>query len=175
MSGAADITNLADNVISVRRLAEPGEDDISSYADIVDAIHVIQTEMGIAGTTAKEASSTIQGSIASMGSAWANLVTGIADENADLDLLIGNFVDSVATAGDNIIPRLEAILGGVGDLVAKLAPTIGAEVPKLIVDVLPQLLNAGIELVSGAVQGVTTALPQLLQAGMDMIRLTVPD
>jgi len=148
--------------------------DLSSYADIVDAIHVVQTEMGITGTTAKEASSTIQGSIASMGAAWANLVTGIADENANLDLLIGNFVDSVATAGSNIIPRLEVILGGVGDLVAKLAPTIGAEVPKLIANVLPSLLNAGIELVSGIVQGVATALPQLLQAGMDMMK-TIAD
>ncbi len=143
--------------------------DISSYADVVEAIHVIQTQMGITGTTAKEASTTIQGSVASMGSAWENLVTGIADDNADLDLLIGNFVDSVGTVGENILPRLEIILGGVGDLVAKLAPTIGAEVPKLIAQILPSLLNAGSELVRGIVQGVTTALPQLLQAGMDLI------
>lgn len=62
--------------------------DISSYADIVDAIHVVQTEMGITGTTAKEASTTIQGSISSMKSAWQNLLTGLADENADLDVLV---------------------------------------------------------------------------------------
>ena len=57
--------------------------DISSYADIVDAINVIQTEMGITGTTAKEASSTISGSISSMKSAWKNLMTATSDENAD--------------------------------------------------------------------------------------------
>ena len=145
------------------------EYDVSSYADIVNAIHVIQTEMGITGTTAKEASTTIQGSIASMGSAWSNLVTGIADDNADLDLLIGNFVDSVATVGDNILPRLEIILNGIGELVSKLAPTIGAELPKLIAQVLPSLLNAGINLVSGIIQGISSAFPQLVQAGMDVL------
>lgn len=145
------------------------EYDISNFADIVDAIHAVQTEMGITGTTAKEAGSTIEGSTASVKAAWENLVTGIADENADLDLLIGNFVDSVATVGENIMPRLEVILSGVGDLVAKLAPVIGAEIPKLIADVLPSLLDAGIELVDGLLQGIGSALPQLAQAGMDMI------
>ena len=60
------------------------EYDISSYADIVDAIHVVQTEMGITGTTAKEASTTVQGSIASMKSAYENFVTGLGDQNADI-------------------------------------------------------------------------------------------
>ena len=72
--------------------------DISSFADITEAIDVMQEEMGIAGTTAAEASETIEGSINSMKSAWSNLVTGLADENSDLDKLINNFVDSTATA-----------------------------------------------------------------------------
>ena len=73
------------------------EYDISSYADITEAIHVVQTEMGITGTTAAEAASTIQGSLSMMKGAWANLLTGLADENADFDALMGNFVDSVVT------------------------------------------------------------------------------
>ena len=77
--------------------------DISSYSDIVDAIHVVQTEMGITGTTAEEASTTISGSVNSMKSAWQNLVTGIADENANLEQLVGNFVDSAITAAGNIV------------------------------------------------------------------------
>ena len=84
--------------------------DISSFADITEAIHVMQEEMGIAGTTAAEASETIEGSINSMKSAWSNLVTGLADENSDLDKLINNFVDSTATAAKNIIPRVEQTL-----------------------------------------------------------------
>ena len=74
--------------------------DISQYGDIVDAIHVVQTEMGITGTTAKEAATTIQGSIASAKAAWTNLQTGLADENADLDALVGELVDSVVTVID---------------------------------------------------------------------------
>lgn len=92
------------------------EYDISSYADIVDAIHVIQEEMGIAGTTAKEASSTITGSVDSAKSAWANLITGIADEGANLPVLVNNFVDSVITAAGNIVPRLQIILEQIGQL-----------------------------------------------------------
>ena len=91
--------------------------DISSFADITEAIHVMQEEMGIAGTTAAEASETIEGSINSMKSAWSNLVTGLADENSDLDKLINNFVDSTATAAKNIIPRVEQTLIGVGTLI----------------------------------------------------------
>lgn len=143
--------------------------DLSSYADIVDAIHVVQTEMGITGTTAKEASSTISGSIASMKSAWSNLVTGIADENADLDMLIGNFVDSVATAGENIIPRVEQILGGIGTAITKLAPIISAAIPSLVTNVLPTLLDAGVQLINGLLQGLISALPSLATSAVSVI------
>lgn len=87
---------------------------IDSFADMVDAIHVVQMEMGITGTTAKEAESTIEGSIASMKSAWSNLATGMADETADMEQLTQDFVDSVGTAAKNIIPRVEQIVIGVG-------------------------------------------------------------
>lgn len=95
--------------------------DISQYGDIVDAIHVVQTEMGITGTTAKEAATTIQGSIASAKAAWTNLQTGLADENADLDALVGELVDSVVTVIDNIAPRVMAAV-----------PRILQAVPQLI-------------------------------------------
>ena len=150
------------------------EYDISSYADIVDAIHVVQTEMGITGTTAQEASTTIQGSVASMKSAWQNLVTGIADENADLDTLIGNFVDSVATAGENIIPRVEQILLGVGTLVSKLAPIIAEDIPKIVIEVLPSLLEAGISMLEGIAAGIIDALPALLETAIEIV-LTLAD
>ena len=84
--------------------------DVSSYSDIVDAIHVVQNEMGITGTTAKEASTTIQGSLKSAKSAWDNLLTGLADDNANLDELVNNFFNSIVTVGENIIPRISVIL-----------------------------------------------------------------
>ena len=78
--------------------------DISNLNDVYEAIHVVQGELGITGTTAEEASTTIQGSAAAMKAAWQNMLTGIADENADFDGLINNLVESVATFGENILP-----------------------------------------------------------------------
>lgn len=143
--------------------------DISSYADIVDAIHIVQTEMGITGTTAKEAASTIQGSVSAAKSAWENLVAGIGNENADLDVLITNFVDSVGTAGENIIPRVEQILVGMGAAIQKLAPIIGEQLPPLIQSVLPSLLSAGGELISGLANGIITAAPALIETGVPVV------
>lgn len=143
--------------------------DISSFSDIVDAIHVVQTELGITGTTAKEAATTIQGSINATKSAWANLLTGIASENADVEQLVNNLVDSASTAAENIMPRIEQILSGVGDLVAKIAPTVAEKIPQLISDVLPELLRAGMDALAGVAQGIGDALPTLIQCALDAI------
>ena len=139
--------------------------DISSYADVVDAIHVIQTEMGITGTTAKEASSTIQGSIASMGSAWQNLITGLADPTQNLDQLINNFVDSVITVGDNLIPRVSMILESITKLISSLAPRLVAEVPKIVSQLLPSVIQGAVSIINAIVQ----ALPQLLDVIVGML------
>ncbi len=138
--------------------------DLSSYADIVEAIHVVQTEMGITGTTAKEAASTIQGSVAAAQSAWANLVTGIADENADLDALIDNFINSAATAADNIIPRITQILTGMGQAIQQMSPILSEQIPALVSSVLPALMESGAQLLSGLITGIITALPSLATA-----------
>ena len=143
--------------------------ELGNFGDMIEAIHVVQTEMGITGTTAAEASSTIEGSVASAKSAWQNLVTGIADENADLDVLVNNFVDSVITAGENIIPRVEQILSGIGDAVTRLAPIIGEKVPQIIVQVLPSLVSAGAQLIVGLVQGIISAVPQLVAAVPEIV------
>lgn len=142
-----------------------------SYADIVDAIHIVQDEMGITGTTALEASETISGSLASMKSAWSNLVTGIADENANFDELVNNFVDSVVTVGDNIIPRVEQALAGVGRLVEGLAPVITNALPGLIENVLPPLLQSAASLVGSIGQALIDNLPLLLSVGLDLIMM----
>jgi len=151
------------------------EYDISSYADIVDAIHVVQTEMGITGTTALEASTTIQGSVDSMKSAWQNLVVGIADENADLDGLIGNFVDSVATAGENIIPRVEQILTGMGTVVEKLGPIIAEKLPSIISSVLPSMVESGMQLLGALGQGLIDNLPAIMDSAVQIVTTLVQD
>lgn len=167
--------------------------DISSFSDIADAIHVIQGEMEISGrtaeeaadiyertgrrvseqmgTTAKEASTTIQGSIASMKSAWKNLVVGIADNTQNLDGLINNFVESTSTAANNIIPRIEQILSGVGQLITKLAPVIAQALPDLITRVLPPLLSAGAQMLDGIIKGLISALPALTASAVQILKM----
>lgn len=143
--------------------------DISSYADMVEAIHVVQTELGITGTTALEASETIQGSVNAAKAAWANLVTGFADENADLGELIGNFADSVVTAADNIVPRFQQALVGIGAAITTIAPVIGDQIPALIGQIVPPLIAAGADLIMALLNGIINAAPSLVSAAADII------
>lgn len=136
--------------------------DLSSYADIVDAIHVVQTEMGITGTTAKEAATTIQGSVNMTKAAWQNLIVGIADDTQDFDVLVNNFVESVTTAGNNILPRVEIALKGVGTLVEKLAPVIAKTVPNIVSTTLPSMIKAGTSMIRALLDGLLKAVPELI-------------
>lgn len=132
--------------------------DISNYADVVDAIHAVQTEMGITGTTAEEASTTIEGSINSMKASWENLLTGMANGDADQGQLIDNFIDSIKTAASNIIPAIENIapnlITGLLDLITQAASAI--------IDNAPQFLSAGVDLVVKLADGVADAFPSLM-------------
>lgn len=139
--------------------------NINSYADIVQAIHEVQTEMGITGTTAKEASGTISGSLGMLKASWQNLVTGIADPNADLGKLIDNLVDSAGTAANNLIPVVEKALSGIAKLVERLAPVIAEKLPSLVTELVPPLLSAATQLVNALV-GV---LPDLFRLVVEQI------
>lgn len=142
---------------------------IESYADIVSAIHDVQVEMGIYKTTADEADRTIQGSASSMKSAWSNLLTGIADDNADFKTLIEQFVDSLVTVGKNIIPRISVILGGISQLVTSASTTIIPMVITTITDNLPMLFQAAVTLVGALGQGIIDNLPAITQAAIDIL------
>lgn len=102
------------------------EYDISSYADVVDAIHVIQTEMGITGTTAKEAQATISGSIEMTKSAWENLMVGLASGNADIPKLVSNVVSSGAQVLKNIIPVAKQVIESIPAAISEISPKAGA-------------------------------------------------
>lgn len=143
--------------------------DISSLADMIQAIHVVQTEMNITGTTAKEAATTIQGSVNSMKAAWQNLIVGVADDNQDFDKLMDDFVDSVETAGDNIIPRVEKSLDGVAKLVEKSSEKLIPKAVQVITKNLPKFINAGTKVVSAVAQGITKNAPEILKAGRNAL------
>ena len=144
-----------------------------SFDNVVKAIHVVQANLGIIGTTSSEAAGTIQGSSASMQASWQNLTTGIANENADLDTLISQFVQSVSTAASNIVPRIEQILSGIGQLVTTLVPTISNAIPGVIQSVLPGLLSAGISMLTAIVNGLVQSVPSLIDTIPQIIEQVV--
>ena len=141
------------------------EYDISNLADVYNAIHVIQEEMGIAGTTADEAEGTISGSLASVGAAWKNLVAGMANPNADLGTLIDQLVQTGITALDNLMPTIEQALIGIASLITQITPIIVQMLPGLVDTLVPPLIDAAIQLLNALVE----ALPSILSIILEQI------
>ena len=130
---------------------------VYSYADIVDAIHIVQDEMGITGTTAKEAGTTIQGSVDSMKAAWTNLVTGLGDENANIEQLFDDLVVTITGDGTEtnlgvmgtVIPRIKVIFGKLTEAIKdKLAEVDWAAEGEKLMTLIGNGVNKGIELLS---------------------------
>ena len=143
--------------------------DISSYSDIVDAIHVMQVEMDIAGTTQKEAEKTISGSLASMKSAWGNMLTAIVVGGDSFEQCVDNLVASVKTFASNIIPVAKTALSGVGKLVEELAPMIAAEIPALVVEILPALINAAVSLLDSLINALQSNVGSLADVALQLV------
>lgn len=157
--------------------------DISNLNDVYQAIHVIQGELGITGTTAKEASTTIQGSVSAMKSAWQNMLTGIADDNADFEGLVNNLVDSIITAGQNILPRVEVIIDGAAELIVQLIGKILEQMPKIletgsniltklidgITTMIPEISYTAFYIIDELLRGILSNLPLILQMGIDLL------
>lgn len=141
-----------------------------SFGNIVNAISVVQEHLGIAGTTATEAATTIEGSAKAMKSAWQNLVTGMANENLDLSALIENFVETIQTfLDDNLIPRIQTMLPR---MVEALTQLIGAMTP-YIAPALQMLLPVIVQGISALVSGIVQALPAVVSAISDVIPMIV--
>ena len=145
------------------------EYDISSLNDVYAAIHVVQTELGITGTTATEASTTISGSLGTVKAAWSNLVAGIANPDADIGALIGDVVSSAQDAAGNLLPAIETALSGIGQLVTGLAPVIAEALPSLISTTLPDLLAAAESLISALVSALPEVISVLTSEGLPIL------
>lgn len=146
---------------------------IESYADIVSAIHDVQVEMGIYGTTADEASTTIQGSVSSMKAAWSNLLTGIADDNANFKTLTEQFVDSLVTVGENIIPRINIIIQGLTQLITEASQTIIPMAVQILLENLPSIVSAGMDLIIALVSGILDNIDMLIDCVLEMVDVIV--
>jgi len=133
-----------------------------SYADIVDAIHIVQENMGITGTTAKEASSTIEGSINSAKAAYQNWITGLADDNADIDELTNQLFESIETAAGNILPVVETVLANIGASLSTKLPELLTQAVSFVLEHLPDILSLGISLLGALLEGIQQGFEKLL-------------
>ena len=138
----------------------------TSFANIVNAIAVVQKKLGIAGATSAEAASTIEGSLNSARASWKNLVTAMADDTQNFDILMNKFVETLVGDGNgqggfinNILPRFAQALNGVGKLIEKIAPILVQKLPKIIEEVFPTLLSA----VKQIIEKIIVALPELIR------------
>lgn len=140
-----------------------------SFDKMIEAIHKVQTDLDITGTTSKEAATTVSGSLGSVKAAWANLMAGMGDKNADLKNLIREMVNTVKIFAKNIMPVIKQALSGVTTLISELTPDIAAELPQLVSDLLPQLIEAGTQIFQALVKGISDNIGTITQAAITAI------
>ena len=183
----ADASELTDVQKELGITVEEGD---MSFANIANAISVVQKNMGLMGTTASEASGTISGSTGSMQSAWQNLVTGIADDNANFEVLVGNLVESIVGKDgeggfiNNMLPRIETALGGIVTMVVSLTDTLLPKIVEigsnLIITLvgslnenLPALMASASTILDTLINGIFSLLPTLMPVAISLIETLV--
>lgn len=163
ISDAAELTDVQEELgITV-------DSNSMSFDNIVNAISVVQSNMGIMGTTAAEASETIEGSISSMKAAWTNLTVGIADENANIDELLNQFLVSVETVGQNVLPRVEQILTSIGQIVETEFPDIAMRGIEALLSQAPKFVDTALSLVGSFLSAIKDSGPDITNGAIDVI------
>lgn len=142
---------------------------IESYADIVDAIHTVQTEMGITGTTALEASTTVEGSISSIKAAYQNFVTGLGDQNADIGALTEELIQSAGNVAKNVLPVIESVVKNIAETVREQGPDMITRFVAYATEKLPEVLKLGVQLIVSLVKGLAQNLPELLRGTLALV------
>lgn len=142
---------------------------IESYADIVDAIHTVQTEMGITGTTALEASTTVEGSISSMKAAYQNFVTGLGDQNADIGALTEELIQSAGNVAKNVLPVIESVVKNIAETVREQGSDMITRFVAYATEKLPEVLKLGVQLIVSLVKGLAQNLPELLRGTLALV------
>ena len=157
--------------------------DISNLNDVYQASHVIQGELGITGTTAKEAGDTIEGSFNSLGASWQNFLAGLGNPDADMKQLVDNLAKGINGAVKNVIPVInnmvqvlptvmDSIIGAVEDMVPTLINTFTELLVKVldaVVKLLPQVIPLVVDCVLKVTDAIIQNLPLIINAGMQLI------
>lgn len=157
---------------------EMGDLSIDKFSDVVQAIHIMQQQMGITGTTSDEAAKTIEGSVGMMKAAWQNWLAELGKDNADINGLTKQLVDSVGTVIQNVGPRIAQIITGITAALPQLFSSLGSTLPALVMQILPPVLGAlgqlGTMLLTSATTWITTSLPQLLAQFQSWVTSSLP-
>ena len=146
---------------------------IDNLADAQSALVDYIEMQGLQGYAANEAADTIQGSLASMKSAWQNLLTGVADDNADFEGLVSSFVDSLVGVGANIIPRINIVIQGLTQLITQASQTIIPLAVETLLQNLPAIVAAGMDLIMALVNGILDNIDLLIDCTLQLIDVVV--
>lgn len=153
---------IADANEYAKSIGQSSDLSINSFSDIVTAIDLIQQKQQIAGTTSREATTTIAGSFQALKAAWDNLVTGFADPDADISSLMENVIKSAGTMASNVIPAFTQALSGIGQAVNTIIPEVISNIPRLFKDTIVPMIQIGTELVGNIGKGILNAIPDLI-------------
>lgn len=146
---------------------------IDNLADAQSALVDYIEMQGLQGYAADEAARTIQGSLASMKGAWKNLLTGVADDNADFEELVNNFVDSLVGVGENIIPRINTVIKGLTQLITQASQTIIPLAVETLLQNLPSIVAAGMDMVLAIVNGILDNIDLLIDCVLELVDVVV--
>ena len=166
--------------------------DINNLSDVYNAIHEIQKNLGITGTTAKEAMKTIAGAMKMTKASWDNLLTGLADPKQAVGPLISEFAKSLGILAKNVTPKIKEVFNALPNALIQITP----QLMNMIIDLAPSLILAAINLVAGLVgalpgviapifsqlssligsgmidkigQSISSNMPTLISKGLDML------
>ena len=138
---------------------------------VTDMLELGVDALGLTGNTAAEATGTISGSLTMVKAAWQNLLVGLADDNANLDMLISNLATSAEAAAMNLAPRVTQILNGMSQVVTQLAPVIASAIPMIVTEVLPNMVAAGVQLLQSLLTVLTQNLDAVVAGGIQIIMM----
>lgn len=141
-----------------------------SFSNLVKAIHAVQVELGITGTTDKEATETISGSLNALNATWQNLMPALIVGGDSFDQCLNNLIDALSTFGKNIMPAIQSALGGIGTLIERMAPQIEKYFPVLVDTLLPPLLEAATSLLNAFIKALPSIISTIMQKLPDIIK-----
>lgn len=173
--GALDLINSMAELTDIQeQLGITVEEGSLDYDNFVNAMSVYNVYTGVAGTTAREASETIQGSLAMTKAAWTNLVTGMGDSSKNLSPLISNLVSSAKSFVTNVVPVARQALTGIAQIIQEIGPIITNELPGLIDELVPPLLSAAIQIVSALISSLPSILSAITESIPVLLNILIP-